>query len=243
MKAVRCLFFAIGSIFFLSAAVSAFTSNLHAGIIFTFAASALYILAGAFASKLPKWVSCAALILTAVAAVVISSLYICGCCDTVSYDEDAVIVLGCGIRGDVPAPQLARRLDAAAEYYRKNPDVLIIVSGGQGEDEDIPESEAMKKYLLSLGIPESSISEESSSTSTEENFRFSKEVLDARFEGEPGVAFITSEYHIFRASLHAKSAGFDDIAHLHSGTPWNLIIPNGIRECLGIVRQFVFGWL
>lgn len=68
-------------------------------------------------------------------------------------NEKAVVVLGAGLRGEQVSGLLARRLDAALAYYRQNPDVLLVVSGGQGPDEAIPEAEAMARYLQAHGVP------------------------------------------------------------------------------------------
>ena len=53
---------------------------------------------------------------------------------------DAVIVLGCGVRGERVSLTLARRLDAALAYLEENPKAYVVVSGGQGAGEDISEA-------------------------------------------------------------------------------------------------------
>lgn len=60
------------------------------------------------------------------------------------------------------------------------PTGLIIVSGGQGNQEREAESHVMRDYLLSRGIPAEAILGEDRSTSTVANFAFSKALLDAR---------------------------------------------------------------
>src|SRR5699024_8835907 len=97
--------------------------------------------------------------------------------DNSSYDEDVIIVLGCGIRGDMVSDQLARRLDAAIRYHTQNPDAMILVSGGQGPQESVTEALAMETYLIAGGIPSDKIIKEESSTSTYSNLLFSKEIL------------------------------------------------------------------
>ena len=53
------------------------------------------------------------------------------------------IMLGCKVNGSVPCQVLEERIDAAYEYLCKNPEVLCVLSGGQGEDEDVSESHCM----------------------------------------------------------------------------------------------------
>ncbi len=50
-------------------------------------------------------------------------------------------------------PDFGQRLEAAIAYYERNPKVLLVVSGGQGPQEDISEALAMERYLIERGIP------------------------------------------------------------------------------------------
>ncbi len=72
--------------------------------------------------------------------------------DTATYDEDAVIVLGAAVHGSEPSNTLIGRLDATLTYYVRNPSTLIVVSGGQGCGEDLPEAVAMRAHLLARGV-------------------------------------------------------------------------------------------
>lgn len=123
-----------------------------------------------------------------------------------SDDADYLIVLGAGLFGSTPSPTLKSRLDEAVIYSHANPDTIIIVSGGQGEGESIPESEAMRKYLVEHGIPDERIIEENISESTSENLRFSFSIIDHNFKGsgDPKIAVLSNEFHLYRSSLIAK---------------------------------------
>ncbi len=88
-----------------------------------------------------------------------------------------LIILGAGLKGDVPSEVLKYRLNKAVEYYKKNPDTIFIVSGGQGKDELISEAEAMEIYLSKRGIPIKNIIKEDKSTSTYENLKFSDKII------------------------------------------------------------------
>ena len=105
-------------------------------------------------------------------------------------NEKAVVVLGAGLRGEQVSGLLARRLDAALAYYRQNPDVLLVVSGGQGPDEAIPEAEAMARYLQAHGVPGENILKEEKSESTQQNFEFSRALLEqAGIRADEPIAF------------------------------------------------------
>lgn len=120
----------------------------------------------------------------------------------------AVIVLGCQIRGDRPSRMLRHRLDKAAEILKDNPEAICIVSGGQGSDEQFTEAEIMEKYLTENGIDKSRITQEGSSATTKENMENSKAILDDM--GMTGnICFVSDGYHLFRAGLIASDCGLD----------------------------------
>ena len=124
-------------------------------------------------------------------------------------DFDYVIVLGSGLIERNKVPKLLQdRLDKAIEVYRKAPGrPKLITSGGQGDDEALPEAEAMKNYLIASGIPEEDIITEPASTTTLENLRNSKEIIDNR-EGGKKTAVVSSNYHVYRALRLCKKLGF-----------------------------------
>lgn len=152
---------------------------------------------------------------------------------------DAILVLGAGLHGDKVSQALAYRLDEAVAYYFDNQDSILIVSGGQGLGELIPESEAMKNYLIEKGIPENKIIEENKSTNTNENFVFSKTILDSYFENkEYTIVYVTNDFHTFRAGLLAKKAGFQAEGLASPSTPY--LLPNFyIREYFSVAKYLV----
>ena len=123
-------------------------------------------------------------------------------------DFDYVIIHGAGLlQGNRVSKLLSDRLDKAAEVYRQDPTPpKLIPSGGQGADETVSEAEAMTKYLISQGIPEADILPENRSTTTLENLRFSKQILD-QLEGRKYTALVTSNYHVYRALRYCREIG------------------------------------
>ena len=123
-------------------------------------------------------------------------------------DFDYVIIHGSGLLDGSRVPKLLQdRLDKAIEVYQKDPTPpTLIPSGGQGEDESIPEAEAMRQYLISKGIPERDIIPETDSRTTQENIEFSKKILD-QMDDRKYTALVTSNYHVYRALRYCKKAG------------------------------------
>jgi uncharacterized SAM-binding protein YcdF (DUF218 family) len=127
--------------------------------------------------------------------------------------SDFVIVLGAGLGpgGQVP-PLLASRLDrghsiwASLSRRAAGPGPLLIVSGGKGDDEQVPEATAMASYLTARGFPADHLLLEDRSRSTEENLLFSKAIMD---QVRPGArcTIVTSDFHAFRAAMIARRLG------------------------------------
>lgn len=237
-RRIACL--AVGGILFLNGAILMLISNINMGYIALVFLGLMLLVGGLFYQKIPAWIKAVCLggmvLWFGFAAV----LFGVGWTDTVDYQEDAMIVLGAGLRGEKPSKVLRNRLDEAVQYHEKNPDALIVVSGGQGPQEEIPEAEAMARYLMEAGVAEEKIVKEDRSTSTYENFAFSKALLDESLGEEYEVAFVTNDFHILRAGSIAEQVGYEDPTHFHSKTPWYNVVCSGLRECLAMVKFWIF---
>ena len=216
-------------------------ANFNLGNLLTLLLGVILTAGVIFFEKIPKYIKLTVAIPLTVAVALSSFLAIYGVSDNVTYKEDALVVLGAGINGKRITYVLADRLDRAVEYSRENPDALIVVSGGQGPGEDISEADAMYGYLTSKGVPEDRIIKEDKSTSTYENFKFSKAIMDEILGKDYKVAYVTNEYHIYRAGGIARNAGLSTPRHLHSTTRWYSVLPGLLRECLAVMKFWVFG--
>lgn len=154
---------------------------------------------------------------------------------TATFQEKAVIVLGAGLHGDDISDTLRRRLDAALIYHDQNPKAVIVVSGGQGPQENRTEAAAMAEYLTDRGVPVSQIILEDRSVSTRTNFTYSYALLEkVGVTAEDPVCFITNEFHCYRAAAYAARAGFLTVHCYSTGTsPWFLPAA-AMREALAI---------
>lgn len=159
------------------------------------------------------------------------------------YDKerpDYLMVLGAGLRGSKISASLLYRLDTAVEYNKLYPDVKIIVSGGQGPDEDISEAKAMKDYLISKGIDESLIISEDKSTNTYENFLFTKKILeDETGEEDFTVTVISNNFHMYRAKYLGEQVGFECLGYpapSHAASSFIFYT----REFFGVIKAYIF---
>lgn len=147
-------------------------------------------------------------------------------------NADYIIVLGAGIKGKRVTPLLAARLDKAVALLAKNPDAKLVLSGGQGSGEEIPEGEAMAAYVKDKGVDEDKIVVERRSTSTEENLRFSRELMEKRAGKQPKIIVVTTAYHVFRALVLAKREGIKCVGY-GAKTKWYFTLNALIREFIG----------
>ena len=121
-----------------------------------------------------------------------------------------MIILGTTVEGTEPSPMLRDRIEAAAEYLEKNPDVMAIVSGRKADGNNISEAQCMFNKLVELGIDPTRILMEDQATSTVENFQFSIALLEEKLGRVPqNIGVLSSEFHLLRARLIARSYGLD----------------------------------
>ena len=150
---------------------------------------------------------------------------------------NAVIALGSGlVDGEVPKLLAGRLERALAEARRRGgPDgpLPIVASGGQGPDEPRAEAAAMAEWLEANGQPADRILVEDRSTTTEENLRFSRDLLEAEGIGSPWL-IATSAYHAPRAGMLARDLGID--AQAVGGRTRFYYVPSAyLREFAGVV--------
>jgi len=157
-------------------------------------------------------------------------------------DLEYVIVLGCGVIGRNPSNPLRLRIQKAAEYMQNNPDTLLIASGGQGMDEQISEAECIKQQLVEIyRISADRILLEDASSSTEENLRFSRQIIG---NTNASVGIVTNGYHEYRAILIAQKEGFKNVHAISAITLMPVGIHYIVREFFGIVKEWLIDfWL
>lgn len=118
-----------------------------------------------------------------------------------------VLVLGQSLTHNKMTRNLVRRLTKGLEiYHRFNEQPLIVVSGGRTGLSELSEAQAMADYLMSKGLSDQEVMIEDQSQDTATNMLYSKRLIHYRNREETGV-FVTSDYHLVRASLYAQRAG------------------------------------
>lgn len=155
---------------------------------------------------------------------------------------DCIVVLGAKVRVTGPSASLWDRIYAAADYLEAHPNTIAIVSGGQGEDEPMAEAHSMYEELVGLGIDPERIWIEDKATSTWENLNFSLDLIEEKTGQRPGkLGVLSSEYHLFRASLLTRACGVDFVGIPASTSRVSQKINHFMREVAGVWHYLLLG--
>ena len=155
---------------------------------------------------------------------------------------DYVVVLGAKVRVTGPSASLWDRIYGAYDYLETHPDAIAIVSGGQGEDEPITEAQSMYDELINLGIDPERIWMEDKATSTWENLNFTLDLIEEKTGQRPQkLGVVSSEYHLFRASLFAKKCGVEFVGIPARTSRPGQMINHFMREVAGVWHYLLLG--
>lgn len=156
-------------------------------------------------------------------------------------NKDYIIILGAGlVDGHKVGRLLGGRINRAIAFYnqqihRSNKHAKLVFSGGQGGDELLAESIAMRDCALEHGARGADTLIEDQSVNTFENMKFSKALIDRNAGStNPRIVFVTSNYHTLRAGILSRQVGMHAFG-IGSKTPF-YYLPNAvIREYLALV--------
>lgn len=135
------------------------------------------------------------------------------------------IVLGALVNPDgQPSAALAARCDTAAELLAENPDSKAVLCGGQGSNEPCTEADSMFAYLTEQkGVDPARLLREDASTNTIENLENARtliETAEARDHESYTAAVVTSDYHLARAKVLMRRAGYEEGLGVPAPTPY-----------------------
>lgn len=155
---------------------------------------------------------------------------------------DYVVVLGCHVRPNGPSLTLLDRINAAYDYLTEHPDVIAVVSGGQGFDEPMSEAQCIYEHLVERGIDPDRVWIEDKATSTWENLNFSLDMIRERTGTRPDtLGIISSEYHLFRAGLQAKDCGVVPVRIPAVTSVISQRVNHFMREVAGVWYYLILG--
>ena len=155
---------------------------------------------------------------------------------------DYVVVLGAKVRDDGPSVSLWDRIYAARDYLEAHPHTVAVLSGGKGKDEPISEAQCMFTELLALGIEPGRLWQEDQAESTWENICFSLDLIQKETGTRPQkIGVLSSEYHLFRASLFAKKNQVEFVGIPARTSHLSQRINHFMREVAGVWHYILLG--
>lgn len=227
----------IGAVVFLLFAIAVFDRVLNfgniAGMLFGIAYIVIGLLMNRTDSSNQKYIYIIALCVLLLTILKMREIYAAG--KTKISAQKVIIVLGCRVRGDEPSLSLIKRVDAAYKFLLFNLESVAILSGGQGKDENISEAQCMQQLLYARGISKDRLILEDRSTSTDENIRFSLQIIET-LDLDRNVAIATSEYHQKRAANICKKYGLNSTP-VSSKTKWTLLPTFLFRELFAEIKE------
>ena len=123
--------------------------------------------------------------------------------------------------------------DAALPYILEHPDADIITSGGTAAPDRMSEAESMKQYLIEQGVRADRIHTETQSSDTEENLRFTADLI-RKNHLRPDIVLVTSDFHSYRSARYAKQNQLL-VSSISAPTPWWVLPTCWIREMYAIL--------
>ena len=144
---------------------------------------------------------------------------------------DVLLILGCRVRGNEAEETLMMRIEKAAEYLKENKQTVAVACGGiVHKDQFRSEAEVIKEELIKRGVESDRIIVEDKSRTTAQNFINAQKLTDT--DGKR-VAFLSSEFHLMRASMIAKRCKVS-CSTIAAPSPKKLLFKNYLREFFAI---------
>ncbi len=154
--------------------------------------------------------------------------------------DTVIAVFGCRAYGMSPSRTLRARLDSAYELLVKLPDAVCIVSGGQGNDETVPEAVVMYNYLVERGIDGDRIILEQSAHSTSENVRFMKTLLEEKGLADKRVIAVSTAFHLPRIGILGERYGLQMDVYGSPAPSVGHFYVSMVREYLSYIKMALF---
>ena len=153
--------------------------------------------------------------------------------------DQTLIILGAKVNGNSPSLMLSRRLSAGLAYAEAHPQCQIIVTGGKGDNETMPEGIVMKQWLTHHGIQEKRILVEQQARNTGENLKYSSRIIEQN-DLNPDIVIATDSFHQLRARILAQSSGLNKVQTVNADTPLLFKPMYFVREWFGLIKAVVF---
>lgn len=155
-------------------------------------------------------------------------------------DEHLMLVLGAPVVDGRSTPCLVSRGECAAHWLQTHPDTTAVLSGGRNGGRT--EARALSEIITRQGVSAHRLLLEEHSTTTDENFRFSRPILEEKgWNGEEPLVVVTNRFHVFRLRNYAAKWGCTNVRYLVTPTPLPVRFIWAFREVILVCRWWVLG--
>jgi uncharacterized SAM-binding protein YcdF (DUF218 family) len=155
---------------------------------------------------------------------------------------DAIVVMGAAQYDGRPSPQLAARLDHAADLWNADVASVVVVTGGNQPGDRFTEAEASANYLIERGVPAGAILQEAQGHSSYASLDGVATLLHQR--GLFRVLLVSDPFHSLRSRLIAQELGL--VAYVSptrtSPVRGNAATSREMREAAGIAIGRIIGF-
>ncbi|WP_300271051.1 YdcF family protein [uncultured Flavonifractor sp.] len=195
--------------------------------------------------KKPVWLLAllAAVLAALLSFAVLLGVVLTGARDHIVGQPQVMVILGCKVESWGPSILLQDRLDKALDYLEDHPDLTIVVSGGQGNDEHQSEAQCMYDYLTDHGVDGGQILMEDQSHNTWENICFTQELLQAEGVDTSEMLVVSNGFHLARVRMLWDRAWEGEYTLSTLAAPSSHIpsrLKMYIREPLALVKSYLF---
>lgn len=155
---------------------------------------------------------------------------------------DVMVILGAQVKESGPSMLLQDRLNTALEYLQEYPELPVVVSGGQGDNEPESEADAMADYLIERGISEARIWREDASHNTSQNLQYSLTLLEDKGydTSQVHLLVVSNGFHLTRVRLLAGRYGLEVSTLAAPSSHVASRLRSYIREAPALVKSFLF---
>ena len=125
-----------------------------------------------------------------------------GAYDHIQGEPRLMVILGCQVKPWGPSVLLQDRLDTALAYLEEHPEMTVVVTGGQGDDEPVSEAQCMYDYLTEHGVDGSRIVKEDRSRNTWQNINYTLALFqDGTVAPAEQILLVSSGFHLTRIRM------------------------------------------
>jgi len=149
-------------------------------------------------------------------------------------NADYLIVLGSGLVDNKETKTMIDRIDRAVSYLNINKQCKVVVSGGITSNNKVSEASVMNRLLKERNIDEKRIIIEDKSTTTIENMKFCKELIDPNKK----IVICSNNYHVFRAKLIACRFNYY-CKSISCKTPILYLIQHLLIEIVYVIKNMI----